>query len=131
MDTNQKKAENNATGSPAQATPAGLDLNGLTGGGGGELIKYLLSTGGAVLINYLMSIKPLQDKMEALTSKVTEQGNQIEALEARYDELVNQLNKKFKKKEPEPADFQESSGEYFPIKKDKYLSGRKQRKFDV
>ncbi len=51
-----------------QTTPtAGFDLNGLLGSPGlGELMKHLLSAGGAALFNYLMSIKPMQEKIEAL-----------------------------------------------------------------
>lgn len=110
-------------------TAASPDLNGLMSGNSGELIKYLLSTGGAVLINYLMSIKPMQDKMEALTTKVNEQEKQIREMEDQHTELIKQLNKKFKKQEEEQDELQGGADEYFSIKKNKYLSNSKHRKY--
>lgn len=113
-------------------TTASPDLSGLMSGNSGDLIKYLLSTGGAVLINYLMSIKPMQDKMEALTTKVNEQEKQIKEMEDQHNELIKQLNKKFKAQEYErekPKELDGDAGEYFTIKKNKYLSSPKHRKY--
>ena len=117
---------------PKIDTAASPDLSGLMTGSSGELIKYLLSTGGAVLINYLMSIKRMQDKMETLTTKVNEQEKQIREMEDQHNELIKQLNKKFKEKKEEkqkPEELDDDAGEYFTIKKNKYLSSPKHRKY--
>lgn len=126
MDGKKDNSSPNPTASNPAASP---DLNGLMSGNSGELIKYLLSTGGAVLINYLMSIKPMQDKMEALTTKVNEQGKQISEMEDQQNELIKQLNKRFKKQEEEPDELDAGTGEYFSIKKNKHLSRPKSRRY--
>ena len=78
------------------STPvAGFDLNGLLSSPGlGELIKHLLSAGGAALFNYLMSIKPMQEKIETLTKENKELREKVEDVEDRMDELIIGLNKK-------------------------------------
>lgn len=120
METNKS---NTAT-TPA----AGFDLNGLLSSPGlGELIKHLLSAGGAALFNYLMSIKPMQEKIEALTKENKELREKIEDVEESQEELILKLNKKFKEKEIE----EEISGkedEYFHVKrKDRSLTERKRK----
>jgi TolA-binding protein len=123
-DNSNPSTTNNSAGSP--------DLNGLMSGNSGELLKYLLSTGGAVLINYLMSIKPMQDKMEALTARVNEQEKQISEMEDQHNELIKQLNKKLKEQKVEkekPEELESDTGEYFSIKKNKHLSRPKYRRY--
>jgi len=111
------------------ATPApGFDLNGILNSPGlGELIKHLLSAGGAALFNYLMSIKPMQEKIEVLTKENKELKEKIEDAEDRIDELIIGLNKKFKSIEAE----EEVSGngeDYFIIKpKDRSITERKRK----
>lgn len=111
------------------ATPtAGFDLNGLLSNPGlGELIKHLLSAGGAALFNYLMSIKPMQEKIEALIKENKELKEKAEDTEERLDELILKLNQKFKAKDIE----EEVSGkedDYFSLKrKDKSLTERKRK----
>src|ERR1044071_3560284 len=95
--------------------PAGFDLNGLLRSPGlGELIKHLLSAGGAALFNYLMSIKPIQEKIEALTKENKELRERIEEVEDNQEELILQIKKKFKTKETE--ELQGNDEEYFPLR---------------
>ncbi|MDP1800427.1 MAG: hypothetical protein Q8L81_03695 [Bacteroidota bacterium] len=120
METNK----NNTATTPA----AGFDLNGLLSSPGiGELIKHLLSAGGAALFNYLISIKPMQEKIEALTKENKELREKIEDVEDSQEELILKLNKKFKAKEIE----EEVSGkedEYFHVKrKDRSATERKRK----
>jgi hypothetical protein len=117
------------TNKSSTTTPAaGFDLNGILSSPGlGELIKHLLSAGGAALFNYLMSIKPMQEKIEALTKENKELREKIEDVEDSQQELILQLNKKFKAKEIE----EEVSGkedEYFHVKrKDRSLPEKKRK----
>lgn len=114
--------------STATTPSVGFDLNGLLSSPGiGELIKHLLSAGGAALFNYLISIKPMQEKIEALTKENKELREKIEDVEDSQEELILKLNKKFKAKEIE----EEVSGkedEYFHVKrKDRSATERKRK----
>ena len=83
-------------------------------------MKHLLSAGGAALFNYLMSIKPMQEKIEALMKENKDLKEKVEDKEERLDELILKLNQKFKAKDIE----EEVSGkedEYFNVKR-KYRS---------
>ena len=110
---------------------AGFDLGGLLSSPGlGELIKHLLSAGGAALFNYLMSIKPMQEKIEALTKENNALKEKIENTEERLDELILKLNQKFKAKEMEEE--KELSGkedDYFQIKRKDRSVAEKKRKY--
>lgn len=127
METNKKEAASN-TNSNANAAN-GFDLSGLMSGGAGEVIKYLLSTGGAVLINYLMSIKPMQDKIEALTKKADEQEKRINYLEDDRDELVEKLNRRLKGREQEQELLHGDDDEYFSVKKQRSAPNQKSRRY--
>ena len=120
METNKT----NTTTTPA----TGFDLNGLLSSPGlGELIKHLLSAGGAALFNYLMSIKPMQEKIEALTKENKELKEKVEDAEDRMDELIIGLNKKFKAKEIE-EEVSGNENDYFSVKrKDRSLTERKRK----
>lgn len=113
---------NNAT------TPAGFDLNGLLSSPGiGELIKHLLSAGGAALFNYLMSIKPMQEKMEALAKENKELREKIENVEVSQEELILQLNRKFKPKVIE--DLNDDDDDYFPVRRQERKATAKKSKY--
>ncbi len=107
---------------------AGFDLNGLLSSPGlGELIKHLLSAGGAALFNYLMSIKPMQEKIEALTKENSALKEKVENTEERLDELITGLNKKFKAKEIE-EEMPGKEDDYFQVRrKDRSLTERKRK----
>ena len=123
-----EEKENKSSQSANSDQKKGFDLNGLLDHPQiGELIKHLLSGGGAVFINYLLSIKPMQEKMEALTEKNKELEKKIKELEESHDELVDQLNSKLKEKEQEGLPG--TGEEYFSVKKERYVSGYKRRKY--
>ena len=52
-----------------------------------EIIKHLLSGGGAMAGSYFIWIKPLQDKIEAMNAKIAEQDKRIKELEEEVDSL--------------------------------------------
>lgn len=109
-------------------TPAGFDLNGLLSSPGiGEFIKHLLSAGGAALFNYLMSIKPMQEKLEALAKENKELREKIEDVEESQEELILQLNKKFKPKVIE--ELNGNDDDYFPVRKQERKVSEKKRKY--
>lgn len=119
-----EQSKNNTT------PPAGFDLNGLLNSPGlGELIKHLLSAGGAALFNYLMSIKPMQEKIEALTKENKELREKVDEIEDNQEELILQLKRKFKAKETE--ELQGNDEEYFPLRrKEKALTEKKRKYLD-
>ncbi len=118
----QTKNSNTAAG--------GFDLNGLLSSPGlGELIKHLLSAGGAALFNYLMSIKPMQEKIETLTKENKELKERVEQVEDNQEELIRQLKKIFSEKEVDELNGEDK--EYFSVKrKDKTLAGKKRKYLD-
>jgi hypothetical protein len=117
-------SKNNST-----TPPAGFDLNGLLSSPGiGEFIKHLLSAGGAALFNYLMSIKPMQEKMEALAKENKELREKIENVEESQEELILQLNKKFKPKIIEALNGNDDD-DYFPVRKQERRATEKKRKY--
>lgn len=88
METNKNNSgENKSTGT--QNPVAGLDLNGLINDPKIlEILKHLLSGGGAMAGSYFIWIKPLQDKIEALTLKAAEQDKRIKELEEEVESLT-------------------------------------------
>lgn len=119
-----EQSKNNTT------PPAGFDLNGLLSSPGlGEFIKHLLSAGGAALFNYLMSIKPMQEKIEALAKENKELRERVEEVEDNQEELILQLKKKFKTKETE--ELRGNDEDYFPLRrKEKSLAAKKRKYLD-
>lgn len=112
METENKKPED----SDKKDQKGGFDLNGLLNHPQvGELIKHLLSGGGAVFVNYLLSIKPMQEKLEAMQTESKELKKRLEELEESHNELIDRLNDKLKKKERDTIDGTEEG--YFSIHK--------------
>jgi len=126
MEESKNKSEQDASNKGSKLE--GFDLNALLNSPYfGELIKHLLSGGGAVVVNYLLSIKPMQEKIETLTNENKELRKRMDELEKSHDELVEQLNKQFKEKEQE--ELRGAGEEYFSVKKERYAPGSKRRKY--
>ncbi|MBA3705504.1 MAG: hypothetical protein H0W84_06265 [Bacteroidetes bacterium] len=120
------ESNNNNT---ATTPSAGFDLNGLLSSPGiGELIKHLLSAGGAALFNYLISIKPMQEKIEALTKENKELREKIEDVVDSQEELILKLNKKFIAKEIE-EEVSSKEDDYFDVKRKDRSSPERKRKY--
>lgn len=103
--------ENKNAGNGKSDQKGGFDLNGLMSHPLlGDLIKHLLSGGGAVLVNYLLSIKPMQEKIEALEKQIAE-------LAKKHNEIATDLDEKFEKEGKESVDG--ANDEYFSIRKRK------------
>lgn len=62
-----------------------------------EVLKHLLSGGGAMAGNYFLWIKPLQDKVEALNKTIEKQEKRIKELEEEQgknaDDLFHEQNR--------------------------------------
>ncbi len=56
-----------------------------------EILKHLLSGAGAMAGNYFIWIKPLQDKIEAMTKTIEKQEGRIKELEEEQDEVSDFL----------------------------------------
>lgn len=90
METNKNNAgENkNTSGNNSQNPLGGFDINTIMNDPKiMEIIKHLLSGGGAMAGSYFIWIKPLQDKIEVLDKKVIEQDKRIKELEEVVDDL--------------------------------------------
>lgn len=128
------EANKNTTQTATTPPAGGFDVAGLLSNPQiGEFIKHLLSAGGSALFSYMMSIKPMQDKMEALIKENSDLKERIGDMEDNQEELITQLNKKFKLIEQPEEDKEELNGrseEYFSIKKkEKYVPSSKRRKY--
>lgn len=120
METNKEKKTSQAD---AQGS---FDLNSFLGTPGiAELIKHLLSGGGAALLNYLVSIKPLQEKVQELGNENKELKKRLRELEDNQDEIVRQVKKKFSEINSEELN---DDDDFFRIrKKESPLEGRRRK----
>jgi len=113
METTKNNAEENKStaSSNAQNTMGGFDLNGIMNDPKiMEIIKHLLSGGGAMAGSYFIWIKPLQDKIEAMNTKIVEQDKRIKDLEEEIDSLSEE--------EPEEKEaLKGSRKEYFNVRR--------------
>lgn len=92
MEANKNNAgENKSAGNNVQNPLGGFDINTIINDPKiMEVIKHLLSGGGAMAGSYFIWIKPLQDKIEALTNKVNEQSKRINDMEEEIDSLTEE-----------------------------------------
>lgn len=132
METEKNKQDaGNASG---QTNPPpnfnGFDLNGLFNNASFiEWIKPLLSGAGAMTGTYFMWIKPMQEKIDAMNSKITDQEKHIKNLEGEIDELENMSNRPSRKAENSTENLKGTKEDYFEIKNRGERSGsfRKRR----
>ena len=90
METTKNNAEEskNTANTNTQNPMGGFDLNGIMNDPKiMEIIKHLLSGGGAMAGSYFIWIKPLQDKIDAMNDKIKEQDKRIKELEEEVDSL--------------------------------------------
>lgn len=92
METNKNKPDDNkSTTTNSQNPLGGLDINNLISDPKiMEILKHLLSGGGAMAGSYFIWIKPLQDKIDALNTRVTEQDKRIKELEDTVEDLTEE-----------------------------------------
>jgi len=124
METNKNNAEESKTTakSNAQNPLGGFDLNGIMNDPKiMEIIKHLLSGGGAMAGSYFIWIKPLQDKIEDLNTKITAQDNRIKELEEEIDSFSEDES-------DEKGNLKGSRNEYFNIRQ-KNSQGETNRKY--
>lgn len=114
METSKNNAGENksAAGNNAQNPLGGFDLNGIMNDPKiMEVIKHLLSGGGAMAGSYFIWIKPLQDKIDALTNKVNEQSKVINEMQEELDSLSEEAEEK------DQGNLNGSRSEYFHLRK--------------
>lgn len=91
METNKNNNENKNATTSSQSQMGGFDLNNLINDPKVlEILKHLLSGGGAMAGSYFIWIKPLQDKIDTLNTKVIEQDKKIKELEDTIDDLTEE-----------------------------------------
>lgn len=73
------------------------------------LLKHLLTGAGAMAGNYLLWIKPLQEKIEAMNEKIVEQEKRIKELEAKKSPTG------IKEEEPKQTGKSNSDSDYFQL----------------
>jgi hypothetical protein len=117
---NKNESEKNKDNTPEKA--GSFDLNTfLTNPDLVGLLKHLLTGAGALAGNYLLWIKPLQEKMEAMNEKITQQEQSIKELEAKV--ATNHSNDS-QKSEP----LLEKENEYFKVDRNKLHEHNKYRR---
>lgn len=126
METNKKQTENTTEDKAKTANPLdGFDFSKLMQNDGlMELLKHLLSGGGAMAANYFLWIKPLQEKNEALATKIALQEKRINDLEDEQDRMLEEL----KEKREGYDNSKVRRSDYFDLKKSSGNSGNFQRK---
>jgi hypothetical protein len=88
--TNNNKEEEK---SKAQPNPAGFDINSLLKNENVmEILKHLLSAGGAMAGNYFIWIKPLMEKVESMQKVINDQEKRINDLEEALEESSEDEN---------------------------------------
>lgn len=97
METNKSsdtsESKENKESNTNQNTNTGFDFSQLLNDKNlTEVLKHLLSGGGAMAGNYFIWIKPLQDKMETLTKTIEGQEKRIKELETEQDKLLEKLH---------------------------------------
>jgi hypothetical protein len=132
METDKNKQDTGSTAGQSNPPPNfnGFDLNGLFSNASFmEWIKPLLSGAGAMTGTYFMWIKPMQEKMDAINAKLTEQDKYIKNLESEIDELESMLTKPSHKTESNSEPLKGTKEDYFEIKNRSERSGnfRKRR----
>jgi hypothetical protein len=89
-DTGESKE--NKQSNTNQNTNAGFDFTQLLKDKNlAEILKHLLSGGGAMGGSYFIWIKPIQDKMEAMSKTIDEQETRIKELEKDQEKLFEKL----------------------------------------
>lgn len=115
METNKNNdaGENKSKASGTEQNPlGGLDLNGLLNNPQiAELIKHLLAGGAAMAGNYFMWIKPMQEKMEAMNTKITDQDKRIKELEKEVEFISSERDEENEHR----GDLKGTRDEYFKL----------------
>jgi hypothetical protein len=104
--------ENQSKGNAAN----GFDLNTLMDSPLGEIIKHLLSGGGAVAINYFFFARPMQEKIEKLEAENDNLKQNLKQLHESFNSLVDKLNEEYEERENE--ELQGGNTEYFEIRRE-------------
>lgn len=90
-DTGESK--DNTQNNSKQNTNAGFDFSQLLNDKNlADILKHLLSGAGVMAGNYLIWIKPLQDKMEAMTKTIEGQEKRIKEMETEQEKLFEKLH---------------------------------------
>lgn len=124
MEATQNKQESTTGGTQTNPSPnpspipAGFDISSLLKNEGlMEILKHLLSGAGAMAGNYFIWIKPLQDKMEAMSAKIDDQEIRIKELEAGQQVLIAEIKKtKSPTESNTPEKRHKSKHEYFELR---------------
>lgn len=113
-----KSDEDKSKNKQKQSNPLeGLDLDGLNIP---DWLKHLLTGAGTLGANYLLFIKPMQDKMETMNLEITKQESRIKELEKEHAHLITQL----KEQTNENQKHQKVEEEYFNTKRNNAGSGK-------
>ena len=100
------KTNNTEGNKTTTQTNTGFDISSLLSNQNiAELLKHLLSAGGAMMGDYFIWIKPLQEKVEAMNKTIMEQ-------DSRIKELERERNKEDRSPESENQNFDVSKGGY-------------------
>lgn len=110
---NNNAGENKSKTSGAEQNPlGGFDLNGLLNNPQiAELIKHLLAGGAAMAGNYFMWIKPMQEKMDGMNTKITEQEKRIKELEKEVEFISSERDEQSEHRE----DLKGTRDDYFKL----------------
>jgi len=95
----QSKANESKTSDKKSNPLGGFDMKDIP-----EWLYHLLTGVGTMGANYLLWIKPLQDKLEKLTLQFTKQESQIRELEKEQSRLIREMEKEIQKSQAKDAE---------------------------
>lgn len=135
METDNNKQEPNNNTKQTNPPPGlnGPDLSGFFTEQTWEWLKPLLSGAGAMTGTYFLWIKPMQEKIDAMTTKINEQEKQIIRLEHEVDDLGKEFARAATKKEESNDNVKGIKDDYFEIRNRSQQSEghRKHRNFKI
>lgn len=93
-----------------------------------EMLKHLLSGGGAMAGSYLIWVKPLQDKLEALTKTIEGQEKRIKELEEEQEKTSDYIfHEQNHQKHENINNMGGTNADYFNLNKNKNYTGEFKR----
>lgn len=127
METNKNKTKSESAKKTGEnQSKTNNPFEGLSGKGTNipEWLMHLLTGVGAMGANYMLWIKPIQDKMETMNLKLTKQDSRIKELEVALDRLTRRLEKESNNERQKSMD-----EEYFTLKRNKESEGKSGNSF--
>ena len=112
--TTKKQGGRTANQSKQTNQNSQTNQNGNTNSNSPDWLMHLLTGAGALGGNYLLFIKPLQDKFDAMSSAILQQEKNMEDIQEQLDVLKHKLKKTINHQDEE--ELEQNNGDLFTVK---------------